>query len=570
MLHRTLLASLSVLALVALVLVSRSAFQANGTRAWWWFDTNDSCQGFAAQSAAMRLGAPIQTVVWPGATLPAAYLYWHGMLGGVPEQCKTVEDAELLLEGSVRFHWEQAGMFGLCLLLLVYALGTRWSGSQILGLSAAALLACNQWFLWALFHVRAEVPSIVFMLAACWWADSRRTVAWAVLRPTLFGVLIGLAILSKIQILPVLPFAVWLYFRRDRGEGAARGAPLAAAWLWTAAALVAVGSMAMIRSKAIDGSGYGLAAVPATFAHTCLAALLACVVGLVLLAMIGRFSASGVAKRALLTGAGMVIALILLVLPVLRFGGVQTAWASANRMVFGTVSFARYGLQLESSGGWGRKEGLGDRARSFIEFQASSETFGWNLAIWTGLVLVVCSVLVAGFATLRSRGTEDSSLAGTGKPSYFRFAVALALYLTAFLCDLATTHRTVSNTSYAFYHIFSLPFHFMSIAASLGCVIACVRAIQVSTIPIQIASITSVMLIGVCSMQLLLGTPRLKQWESGMKQATDYFGDSNSNKVIGGVAPEFWTRMGVSYETMRDHVLRRDAAQRSAASKPVK
>jgi hypothetical protein len=499
-------------------------------------------------------------------------------LGGVPEQPKTVEDAELFLEGSVRFHREQAAMFGLCLLLLVYALGARWSGSQVLGLSAAALIACNEWFLWALFHVRAEVPSIVFILAACWWADSRRAVAWPILRPTLFGGLIGLAILSKIQIIPVVPLAAWLYVGRGRTEGAARSAPIAAAWVWTAAGLIAVGSMAMMRTTALDGSGYGLAALPATFAHLCLAVVLASVAGLVLLAIIGRPSASVAARRALLVGAGMAVALMLLVLPVLRFGGPQAAWASANRMVFGTISFARYGLQLESSGGWGLKEGLAERARSFIDFQTSSQTFGWNPAIWTGLILVACVLLVAGFAAIRRRGLVDSFPAKSGNPSDFRFAVALALYLTALLCDLATTHRTVSNTSFAFYHIYSLPFYFMSIAAALGCVMAGTGDISVATTTTttRVTSIAMVVLIGVCSMQLLLSAPRLKLWESGMKQAADYF-QEGWNPVKKGtilVAPDFWPRAGepsaVSYETLRDHILRRDAAQRSSSSKPAK
>jgi len=554
-----------------MVLVSRSAFQANGNRAWWWFDGNDACQGFAAQSAAMRLGAPIQTVVWPGATLPTAYLYRHGLLGGVPEQAKTVEDAELLLEESVRFHWEQAATFGLFLLLLVFALGSRWSGSQILGLSAAALLACNQWFLWALFHVRAEVPSIVFMLAACWWADSRRTIAWPILRPTLFGVLIGLAFLSKIQILPVLPLAVWLYVRRDRGEGAARSAPIAVAWPWTAACLVAAASTALMKTKAVDGSGYGLYALPATFTHVCMAAVLASVVGLVLMAKVGRPAASVMAKRTLLVGGGMVVSLMLLVLPVLWLGGVQAAWASANRIVFGSISYARYGLQLESSGGWGLKEGLVERARSFIDFQTSSHTYGWNPSIWTGVILMACAFLATAFAVTRRRGLVEPPPAESGNPSEFRFAVAIVLYLTALLCDLATTHRTVSSTSYAFYHIFSLPFYFLSIASALGCIWVGIRQIGLATFATQSASVVAVVLIGVCSTQLLLSAPRLKQWEAGMKPAFAYFGDpSNSTKVIGGVAPEFWTRTGVSYETLKDHVLRRDAAQRSSSSEPSK
>jgi hypothetical protein len=143
--------------------------------------------------------------------------------------------------------------------------------------------------------------------------------------------------------------------------------------------------------------------------------------------------------------------------------------------------------------------------------------------------------------------------------------IALALYATALLCDAATTHRTVSNASYAFYHIYSLPLYFMSMTVAIGAVLVPVSGFSVWHAVGPVSRLAAILLIGVVSFQLLLQTNRIKQWEAGMKPAEAYFGDGNSTRVIGSVSPEFWARTGVTYEAVRDLVLQREAAARNAA-----
>lgn len=557
---------LALATLCALVLVARSAFLAGGTRSWWYYNGNDACQGFSAQSASMRLGAPIQTVAWPGATLPTAYLYYNSLFGSAVAVPLSAEATEQLLDETVHFHWMQAGVFGFALLAIVYMLAARWTTTSVVGLAVAGTLSWNDSFLFALFHVRAEVPSLVFVLLACLWAESAWTLTRPVLRPLIFGALVSLAVISKLQVLPALPLVLFLYIRRNLQDGSWNSKPIPRFAAVVFACVAAAGALGLLRTSFIDASTYGLHKLPSTFAHSAMATSLV-LTGLLLVVALGKFNTvSRWSAAVLAVSAGAVLAIGFVLLPVLWFGGVQAIIASANKLVYGTVSFARYGLQLEADGGWGRTGSFVGRARSFIEFQASSGTGGWNLSVWIGLMLVGCAILSTIVALITRRGADGDfeSVARVRKS----FLLGLLLYATALLCDLATTHRTVSVTSYSFYHIYSLPFYFLAGGVALGACWTGLPHYVRTSLSARYLGLAMTVVVGIWSLQLLLQAGRLKQWEAPTKAPEHYFGEGSATNNIGGVAPEFWKLSGQRYETVRDFVIARDKAERDAKAAP--
>jgi len=557
---------LAVSLLLLLWLTAWSAFSQGGKgRHWWWFQGNDACQGFAAQSASMRLGAPIQTVVWPGATLATPYLY-ATVLVDKPALPLSIESTEALLDRSVQFHWAQAGFFGLALLLLVYALGVRWSGSPALSFIASGLLASNSWFLFGLFHVRAEIPSLVLALAACWWAIAERPRAWPPIRAVVFGVLITLAVLSKIQIAPVVLLAVFLFITASRDLPC----PTTAKWwtvsMWSAIALSIGGITCLVRTSAIDNTTYGLGGLPSTFANFTIALSLAALITAVLLARSMRTRVRAIGSNVLLLFGGAVLALLVLVLPIAYHGGLSAALASANRIAYGTVSFARYGQQLDAAGGWGLKSSVLDRVRSFVEFQTSSGLLSGNLALWSGVAVVSAMFVLELFPSgWRQRLAPESLPPRQPAITETPWAMPSMLFMTAVLCDVTTTHRTVSTTSYAFYHIYSLPFYLLAVAAALGQVATVVPIKARRTAPIAMCSIVVLLVSATLLSGVLISNDRVRTWLKDEGPAVTYLPENGgSTGVVWGVAPQFGTLTTQTYKSIREHILKREAAQLEA------
>lgn len=555
----------------ALWLTAWSAFHGveNG-RSWWWFSGNDACQGFSAQSVSMRLGSPIQTVVWPGATLPVPYLYATLFRPTPAPGSLLPASTEAILAKAVHFHWTQAAIYGLLLLALVYLLAFRWSRSPVLALLAAGLVATNEWFLFGLFHVRAEVPSLVFALAACGWATWNRPRLWPNARPIVFGSLVTLAVLSKIQIVPALPLCIFLYWQGAPDEPTShdtRRRWIKVAGLIATCALVVV---AMIRTPAIDGSAYGLPALPSAFAHVVVGIASAALSLTAVLSFSRSRRVASTAISLLLMGCGAATALAVMIAPVLMHGGTIAALTTANRIMFGTLSFARYGLQLESGGGWGRKEGVIARATSFFEFQSSSMVIAGNLALITSAVVAGCLLVSAIGRSVQRRSTECCA----ETPSQLRqpetWLMSIAFLSTAVASDLATTHRTVSTTSYAFYHIMSVPFYILAACCAVAAVRALGPARLLNSPQLLGCALATMVAAGVWLVGQELATNRLKLWQKPAAPIVDYFKDGNPTRVIWGVSPDFGRQTGQTYEGLRDFVFARDKAAQDAKDAAAK
>lgn len=547
-----------------------SAFHSGRTtRSWWWYSGNDSCQGFAAQSESMRLGAPIQTVVWPGATLATPYLYLTAFSAKPEPPPLTPELTDSLLQRAVHFHWSQSGIYGLALLGLVYALAVTWGRSALIGFVASGLLATNQWFLWHLFHVRAEVPSLVFALLACWWAVGDRPRSWPIGRPVIFGALCGLAVMSKIQILPALPLCLYLYASASKTSRRAPDLGRQSSAIVMAASLCLLGIVCMIRTPAIASGAYGLGAKPSQFAHVVAACSL---VGLATAVWVSRSSTNRIgsmASSAVFMASGAVLSLAGITLPILLHGGLTAALVSVNRIVFGTLTYARYGLQLEAAGGWGLNSSLVDRVTSFVEFQKSSELITGSLVIWVGVLIVGCGFLTILSARLwasRPGTTLDASPGTAWNRS--RWSLIAVLYITAVLCDIATTHRTVSNTSFTFYHIFSLTFYLLASAVAVATVSREIpNAIRNSRLALT-SRIAVTIIAATWFASSMKASERMRVWMKEEGSAESYLPErGSSTSVIWSVSPEFGARTSATFKPLREFILARDAAQR-AASQP--
>lgn len=563
-----------VLALSLLVLVwgtAWSAFHQGGKeRSWWWSNGNDACQGTAAQSASMRLGAPIQTVVWPGATLSTAYLYAN-VFTTTPALPMSVQPAEALLSSSVQFHWAQAGVYGLSLLLLVYALGVRWSGSPTLTFVVSGLLATNNWFLFGLFHVRAEIPSLVFALAGCWWAIAQRPRAWPIARAAIFGLLMSLAVLSKIQVAPVVLLSISLFATASRDSAC----PTYSRWwvvsMWSSLALSIVGIACMVRTSAIDDATYALGVRSPTFAHVVVACSLAVLVATLALARSTDPRRRSLGSTSVLMLGGAALALILLVMPNAYHGGLSTAIVSANRIAYGVITFGRYGEGLPSAGGWGVASSILDYVRSFVEFQTSSGLISGNLMIWAAL-FVLAGILLSTLVPLARNQRTDSGAHSPAKITTVAmpWKVSVLLFWTAVLCDATTTLRTNVTTSYAFYHIYSLPFYLLAAATAVGQIGTLIpRHIRTSA-PVAACSGVAILVSATLFSEVLLSMDRVALWREKEATPADYFAEKRSVWKIWeplgyNVAPEFGSLTGQTYQSVREYVLQREAAQSEAA-----
>lgn len=550
-----------------------SAFHSGRTtRSWWWYSDNDSCQGFAAQSESMRLGAPIQTVVWPGATLATPYLYLTVFSAKPGPPPLTPELTDSLMQRAVHFHWSQSAIYGLALLGLVYALAVTWGRSALIGFVASGLLATNQWFLWHLFHVRAEVPSLVFALLACWWAVGDRPRSWPIGRPVIFGALCGLAVMSKIQILPALPLCLYLYTSASKASTRAPDSGRQSSAIVVAASLCLLGIACMIRTPAIASGAYGLGAMPSQFAHVVAACSL---VGVATAVWVSRSSASRIgsmASSAVFMASGAVLSLAGITLPILLHGGLTAALVSVNRIVFGTLTYARYGLQLEAAGGWGLKSSLVDRVTSFVEFQKSSELITGSLVIWVGVLIAGCGFLTILSARLwasRPGTTLDASPGTAWNRS--RWSLIAVLYITAVLCDIATTHRTVSNTSFTFYHIFSLVFYLLAASAAMGALVCGMPVELLNSRLTRTCSFILVLASAAGFAALMVTTHRMRAWSKEEDRPESYLREKGPTWKIQYVAPEFKDVIGQSEASLRNYVISRSAVAKEgpkAAEQP--
>lgn len=527
-----------------------STFDLFGKRPWWYFNRNDACHGFTAQSISISNGAPIQTVVWPGATLSTLYLFCNLDKQGNLLNSKSISDVENLLARAVRFHWLQSFTFCLFFLLIFYLLANKLTNSRTLSLFATSLIVANYNFIWQSFVVRPEIPSVLFGMVSCLMLLKKQNKTSGIKQVFFSGIFMGLAFLSKIQVLPIILLALGPFLWRGKTLNRHWKQPPKQILFW-GLLLSILTCLGFLKIKLLQESAYDLASYPAFAPHAVCLISIACIIGLYYLANREKEKKSEKCAQILIYIFGLVGALYLVIFPILLCGGWVAALTSINRILFGIAAYSFYGLKLSSFGGWGFKSSLNERWESFWQFQYSSELIPGNLALWTAFALgtsALISYLIQWSKknkTIRIKPTEN-------KPNYIFLAVIL--FSTGILFDLLATHRTVANTSYEFYHIYSLPFYILSGMCSISPLWHyIIRRLDGKWY-------AKVVQCGVTAFLLLLAWQQIRrdaaiaEWSQPIGEAGKYFEQGGSVQVIGSVAPQFWLQTGQTFENLKAYV----------------
>ena len=544
---------ISMLILTIPAAIFHTSLMKAGERSWWYYTTNDACQGFAAQSISQRLGSPVETTVWPGATIPTAYLYWK-IPSPIPKTNGNVVEVESLLSESVYFHWKLAAIYCILFIWLFYLFVYRITGSNLLGLVSSIVIAINPWYAFQATQIRPEMLSMLWLFAAAHLAINKPSNTHPLAQNLLFGLCIGLAVLSKIQILPALGCVVVLYFcKRWAIDSIPSLRGIYQKGLNTTIALLTlVISSGFLKSHFIDGAGYGLPGKPMT-------------AGLIVFLCIASFFVISIAilfgkpnqltrlfTRTVQVLGGGVLGLLIITFPNLVYGGVNSFIGSINTILFGTASFAVYGLGLASDSGWGLANTYADKVEAFSNFQTSSYLLfvGKNNLMLVSLISTFGLVLITELALrLRTLGNENRA--------NFDQAVLLnkwasIMILIAVLVDFSMTNRTVGKAVYGFYHIYTIPLYILAVTfafRSFLLSLSSAESVRGSRVARTILAYTLAI---IAINYYATVVPAIQGWKAAEGAPQTY---TKQLAVINGVSPSFFKRTNVTYEALVARVL---------------
>ena len=549
--HKLCLISMLILTIPAVIF--HTSLMKGGERSWWYYSNNDACQGFAAQSISQRLGVPVETVVWPGATIPTPYLYAK-LISAIPTTEGNVAATESLLAESVKFHWRLSAIYSVIFIWLFYLFVYRISGSNLFGLFSSIILAINPWYAFQATCIRPEMLSMLWLFAATHVAISKPSNAHALAQNLLFGLCVGLAILSKIQILPALGCVVVLYFCKrwaidsipsDRGIYQ-RGLNI------TIALLTLVISLGFLKSHFIDGAGYGLPGKPMT-------------AGLIVFLCIASFFVISIAilfgkpnqltrlfTRTVQVLGGGVLGLLIITFPNLVYGGVNSFIGSINTILFGTASFAVYGLGLASDSGWGLANTYADKVEAFSNFQTSSYLLfvGQNNLMQVSLIATFGLVMITELA-LRLRTCDNVNQANFDQAALLNKWASIIIFI-AVLVDFSMTNRTVGKTVYGFYHIYTIPLYVLAVTLALRS-LALSLTRTTSILLDQTAQIILAYTLAIVTINYYpTVVPAMQGWKAAEGTPQTY---TKQLPVIGGVSPSFFKRTNITVEALVTQVL---------------
>jgi hypothetical protein len=526
------------------------AFDLFGKRPWWYFCQNDACHGFTAQSISISNGAAIQTVVWPGATLSTIYLFLNSDKQRNFLNSESISEVENLIARGVRFHWLQSFIISLTFLLIFYFLSIELSQSKVLSLFATSLIVANYNFIWQSFVVRPEIPSVAFGMLSCLVICKRQNKLSEIKKVFLSGIFMGIALLSKIQVLPIILLALGLFHWGRKTLNRKWKQPPKPFLFW--GSIISISTcLGFLKTKLIRESAYDLASYPALAAHAVCLLSIACIIGLYYLANREKEQKSEQCAQILIYIFGLVGALYLVIFPILLCGGWMAALTSINRILFGMAAYSFYGLKLSSFGGWGFKSSLNERWESFWQFQYSSDLIPGNLALWTAFGLGT-SALISYLIQSSQKNKNTRIKPPENQLNYINLAGILLS--TGILFDLLATHRTVDNTSYGFYHIYSLPFYILSAICSFSPLWHYIIRFLDSKWYAKVVQC------GVTAFLLLLAWQQIRkdaafaEWSQPIGEVGKYFEQGGSVQVIGSVAPQFWLQTGQSFKSLKAYV----------------
>jgi hypothetical protein len=477
--------------------------------------------------------------------------------------------------------------YGIALLCIIYALTMRLTSSIIAAMITASIVACNSHFIFAVCQLRAELASLTWMLAACLVAAATDSSRWPTVRPVLFGATCAMAVLSKIQILPLLLLAACIYLLFNKTPSAICSTVPTKSRSWRqgsqrlplvilvpiTALLIGI-AIAFLHTAAISGTPRGLAGYPKwTGVAACTCVALAAVGAAFVNVLVKATSIRYWSKDCLGMMFGGAIALLLVVIPNLLHGGVGTAWRSLNRLCFGVVSYACHGLQGDMD--FGMKLDLFSGVKSLALFQPGTglPLIGKQDAlVVVGVCVAVLLMLGAVLATWRERASDDAS--STNSLSRPRESLspslawlAVACFVAAVTADATFVRRTQSEavgTTYGFYHLFTVPIYLLALTLSAvhfsGLAMPWVARMGRLASPAQVVGVVA---IGFAAVFSVTEDPRVLAWRKPEKPVQEFH---RNLIVIGGVAPEFHSKTSCSLEALQAEAAKIAAARFSSGA----
>lgn len=544
---RLILISLLLLAIPATIY--HSAFLKNGERSWWFYSTNDACQGFSAHSLSQRLGGSVETAVWPGATLATPYLYRSMFLVTPPLLNGQIDVVEKLLEDSVYFHWNMASIYGVAFIWLFYIFLYRLTESNFISLFASCILVINPSFAMQVTSVRPELPSLLWFFAAALLATNRMNNQRSLGEPIFFGVFVGLAVFSKIQVLPALPFVVAIYFwkRWPSAERCSSGGNERLTNLGIAA-IVFAASFGFLKPDFFQVAGYSLADYPPSAGTMAFVSVTTFLIVAMFLTFSEKRPIRFLAEGSIRMLGGGIIALGIITLPNLIFGGFRVFLTSVNTILFGTVSYSRYGLGLDSGLGWGLAKTFQDKIESFINFQSSSSV---PFVGSHNLMLIVFFILV-GVVFLTNILCLRRFIPGTTEQSnrYLHNNWTVVFFLIAILLDYSMTARTARGTVYSFYHIYSIPFYLLAVATASRSLLISKRDSDNRNLDFSrllLGYLLAIFVLVYCPST----SDAVKSWGQAEQPPDKYL---TNIAVIDSVSPSFFRRTQTTLDDLKMHV----------------
>lgn len=547
----------TVMALILLALpavIYHIAFFDDGNRSWYYFDSNDASQMVAGQSVAQALGAPIEMVVWPGATLSTVYLYKALTIPFKRDNTNKIQTAINNLSKSVFFHWHLAFLYGLVFIWLIFFLVYKITSSHLLALGTSCVIAINPWYALQVTTIRPEMLSLLFLFAAALVAvkEGYKSNYNNKSASILFGFFLAMAIFTKIQVVPIIIILIILFLINRTANLSEDLYYFRTNWLNALIVVAAlIVSFGFIKTELIIGSSYGLSKAPNVAGNILfLMSILLIVFSIYFINFKKHGRLANLFIGIFRIMAGALMALFFITLPNLLLGGIYSFAASINRILFGVISYGKYGMiWAPEYDGWNKNTPLIEKLNGFIAFQYNSGiTFlnGKNLALWV-VFIILTSYLIYYILLYYIRKKISQPYDSRKERCYLQYLPLLFLSV-ALLFDCIATFRKPGGRPYTFYHIYSLPFYLIAVSTSFSLVLTKIT---------QIYKLKNIALVKLIAFAFFAGimiyypikSPKVISWQKGEAKVEKYL---RNIKVLSSV-PSFFTRHGI---TRKDFIVR--------------